>query len=453
MFGRPLPEQLSVVPCLPRRACPNKTKETMKTTMLIRRLAAWQIAAALALAGGTAIAAPTAFVSYNNDSDILGVAHDTDPLLVNPWGLTTGVEGNLHVSDNAEGVATLYAPLGAPLPPSVSATTVHSYTIQAAAVSGTLPGSPSGVDANLNAMLNPNLKTDFPITSESGTGSSRFIYCTEDGAIEGYRNDVDLDSAVTEVDQSEAINAAGYTGIALSWVTGTSGTLEHQLYAANFRQGIIQVFDSSWAQVTLTGTDTFTDPNPPAIPGGAPDGATWAPFNIHRLDYKKGKDTERRLIVVYALHTPGLPMNDIPGPGFGYAKIFYTNGAFDRSLVGAGGALSSPWGIAIAHTGLAKLKAPIVIFVGNHGDGKINAYSFDAAFPLLTGIHLGTLLNDQGNPLAFDGLWALHFGTKKITLKEYLADPADLSEDIKDFYFSAGIVGETHGLVGRIEVQ
>ena len=86
----------------------------MKTTLLFRRgLAFWQLLAALTLTGGAAFAAPTVFNSYNIDSDILGVAHDTDPLLINPWGLTTGVEGNLRVSDDGTGVSTIYAPGGA----------------------------------------------------------------------------------------------------------------------------------------------------------------------------------------------------------------------------------------------------------------------------------------------------------------------------------------------------
>jgi uncharacterized protein (TIGR03118 family) len=430
----------------------------MKTTMLFRRLASWQLAAVLTLAGGSAFAAPTAFISYNNDSDILGVAQYADPLLVNPWGVTTGVEGSLRVSDNETGVASIYGPLGAIQSGSFGGDTAHSYTIpQAAFTSGTV-GSPTGVDVNLFAILNGSNSDDFPITSGTSTGSSRYLYCTEDGVIAGYRDSVNLNSAVIGTDQStsDPATTAGYTGIALSWADVASGSttkLSHQLYAANFRQGIIQVFNNSFQLQTLSGTDTFTDPAPPAVPAGAPDGASWSPFNIHRLDFKKGGDTERRLLVVYALHTAALPMNDIPGAGFGYADIYYTNGAFDRRLVGAGGALNSPWGVAVSHKSLGKLAAPLVIFLGNHGDGQINAYSFDPKFPALTGVHLGTMRNDEGNPLAFDGLWALHFGTEKITLAKYLADPADLTEDIKDFYFSAGLLDGTHGLLGRIEIQ
>jgi len=424
----------------------------MKTTLLFRRgLAFWQLLAALTLTGGAAFAAPTVFNSYNIDSDILGVAHDTDPLLINPWGLTTGVEGNLRVSDDGTGFSTIYGQEGALLSNTSGMLSTHSIAIPQSMVTTGTTGSPTGVDVNLNSLLDPTLATDFPIT-DGTTSSSHYLYCTEDGAVEGYRDTVNLDSAIIGNDQSTA--GAGYTGIALSWVFTSSTTpLAHQLYAANFAKGKIDVFNSSWGLVALTGSDTFTDPSPPNVPSSAPVGSSWSPFNIHRVDYVSGKGkSERRLLVVYALHNAvTAPLNDIPGAGYGYADLFDPDGAFVMRFINANKDLNSPWGIAVAHGDLGKFKAPLVIFVGNHGDGGIHAYAFDPKFSDLD-IELGTLKNDEGNALAFDGLWALHFGTHKITFKEYMADPSDLTEDRDKFFFSAGIVGETHGLVGRIYI-
>lgn len=403
----------------------------MKPTLLV-------LLAALTLTGGAAVAAPTFFESVNNDSDITGVAHDTDPLLVDPWGVTTGPEGNLHVSDEGSGVSTLYGPAGSLLITSGT----HSITIAPASVSGTI-GTPTGVDVNEKAILDSTLANDFTISASGTSGPSKYLYCTEDGAIEGFNEKVDPNSAVIG---ATATPPAGYTGMALSWVS-ISGTLNHQLYAANFAQGKVDVYDTSFG---LLASGAEFSATPPAVPASAPTGAAWSPFNIHRVDFKHGKaGTERRLLVTYALHLAN-SLTCITGAGYGYADLYDTNGNLDRRLVGAGGLLDAPWGVAVAHDGLGKLKAPIVIFIGNHGDGEINAYSFDPTFPLLTGVHLGTLKNDQGNPLAFDGLWTLHFGTKKITLAEFLADPADLTEDKKDLYFSAGLLDGTHGLVGRI---
>jgi uncharacterized protein (TIGR03118 family) len=426
----------------------------MKTTMLLRRLASWQLAAALVIAGGALHSAqgakPAYFTSLDNDSDIFGVAHDTDPLLVNPWGLTTGVEGNLHVADNATGVSTLYGPNGAILVSNTAAIVIPT----AAVTTGTV-GSPSGVDPNFAAILGETGTDDFPITSGTITKSSHYLYCTEDGAIAGYRSDVDKTTAIIPTGGDQSAAGAGYTGLALSWV-GTSGSLQHQLYAANFRQGKIDVFDHNFVLQTGTG---FVDSNPPPVPADAA-GASWSPFNIHRVDFKNGKDTVRLLLVAYALHD-SLSMNDIPGTtgtsGHGYMAVYNSDGSVytARPHLNFGTALNSPWGIAIAHGGFGDdLAAPLVIFVGNHGDGQIHAYALEKN-PKYTDLDkdLGTVVNDERNPLAFDGLWALHFGPKKITLKEYLADPADLTEDIHNFYFSAGILGESHGLVGRIEIQ
>jgi len=169
----------------------------MKTTLLFRRgLAFWQLLAALTLTGGAAFAAPTIFNSFNIDSDIPGVAHDTDPLLINPWGLTTGVEGNLHVNDDGSGVEN---PLRAPGRPADRHVRNELHALDhdptVGGDTGTL-GSPTGIDANFLAILSSSTTDDFPITSGTGTGSSRYLFCTEDGAIAGYRDDVNLDSAI-----------------------------------------------------------------------------------------------------------------------------------------------------------------------------------------------------------------------------------------------------------------
>src|SRR2546423_10846489 len=44
----------------------------------------------------------------NLQSDIPGVATNTDPNLVNPWGMAASSGGTIWVSDNGTGVSTLY---------------------------------------------------------------------------------------------------------------------------------------------------------------------------------------------------------------------------------------------------------------------------------------------------------------------------------------------------------
>jgi uncharacterized protein (TIGR03118 family) len=291
--------------------------------------------------------------------------------------------------------------------------------------------------------------------------SSHYLFATQDGAIVGFRKDVNASTGIIAVSNSNA----GYTGLALSWAlvsTGTavtSGTFEHFLYAANFRQGTVDVYDNTFTPVTLNGS--FTDPNPPA----APANAAWSPFNIKHLDFVAiDSDGNQALfhwiLVAYAAHTAANPMVDVPetsGTGNGFVDLFTSEGAFVTRFVDATGVLSSPWGIAIAHTSALNDGAPISILVGNHGNGQINVFPFVPAVQLSSTpgpvTSAGALTNNQGIPLAFDGLWALHFGPKKyskLQFNAYLRNPCDLVEDPSNLYFSAGLLDGTHGLVGKI---
>ena len=186
------------------------------------------------------------------------------------------------------------------------------------------------MDENLHGILDTSDTNDFAISSGTLTLSSHYLYCTEDGAIAGYRAEVNKASAIIGVDLSGS--GAGYTGIALSWATsGTGSAKSHELYAANFAQGRIDVFNSQFQQITPTVANPFVDPNPPAITATIA-GVSWSPFNIHRLDYKNGKETARRLLVAYALHTAG-SLDDVSGAGNGYVAMYTPEGQFVTDLI------------------------------------------------------------------------------------------------------------------------
>jgi len=440
------------------RASPNPVlvrknpKPPMKTTQLVRRrLASWQLIAALALTGGAAFGA--SYSSYNLDSDIPGVARQTDPLLINPWGLVSGILDGLHVSDEGTGVSTLYGPNDGTLGYFTS-TSGSTHSIAIPTVSGT--AVPTGVADNQRSLILSS-SDDFVITSGSVSGPSRFIYCTEDGLVAGYNPSVDVSAAVTGTDLSST--GAGFTGCALS-LSGTSpGALSkrHHLFLADFAQDTVEVLDDTFTPVTLSDSNAFVDPDLPA----APAGYTWSPFNVHTLDYfgRAASESEplafrHLLIVTYALQsTSTMPLNDVPvvgGTSYGVAAIFKTDGTFLRNL-SAPGQLCSPWGVAVSHHALPGFGAPIVVFIGNHGNGTISAYGIDPRFPDLT-TYLGVVTKDAArDPLVFDGLWALRFGVFPVSFKDYIAtDGCDLFEDTRYFFFSAGILNEEHGLVGRI---
>src|SRR5205823_1510172 len=102
----------------------------------------------------------------------------------------------------------------------------------------------------------------FVIPAPNGRAAS-FIFATEDGTISAWN----AGTAATITVDNSAKNAV-YKGLAIG--TSAAGPT---LYAANFRSGKIDVFDASWAPITLAGS--FTDP---LVPAG------FAPFNIWNLN-------------------------------------------------------------------------------------------------------------------------------------------------------------------------
>src|SRR5437868_8336684 len=98
-----------------------------------------------------------------------------DPHLVNGWGVAfnRNPNGFVWVSDNGTGVATLYDGLGNP----------QSLVVTIPAVPGSDHGTPTGIVFNTSA---------FAVSSAGKTGSSAFIFATEDGLIAGWSPGVDV---------------------------------------------------------------------------------------------------------------------------------------------------------------------------------------------------------------------------------------------------------------------
>jgi uncharacterized protein (TIGR03437 family) len=123
---------------------------------------------------------------------------------------------------------------------------------------------------------------------------------------------------------------------------------------------------------------------------------------------------------------------DVGGAGNGYVAQFDLDGNLLTHLA-SGGALNSPWGVAIAPANWGRFGGALL--VGNFGDGTINAY--DAK----TGAWLGVLSGKSGAALVNPGLWALVFGNGRN------------GGDTNTLYFTAGVPnGSTtpNGLFGSI---
>ena len=322
-------------------------------------------------------------------SDIQGRAQHFDPNLVNPWGISTGPSTPMWVSDNNAGVTTLYDGAGNGFPPPPNAPLVVKIPLP----DGTDGGAPTGTVFNAHSVFSGG--TEF--------GGDAFLFATEDGTIAGWNPAVNFRRARIEVDRSTVGLGAVYKGLAI----GNNGA-DH-IYATNFRFGTIEVFDSSYTMVALSGS--FTD-------SGIPSG--FAPFNIQNLNGV--------LYVTYAMQKPD-KHDDQSGPGFGFVDAYDLNGNLLRR-VASGGALNSPWGLAIAPASFGNFHDNLL--VGNFGDGRINAFS------LSTGAFRGQLKSETSAPIDIPGLWGLRFGNGGVG-----ASPSTL-------YFAAGINDEKDGLFGSI---
>jgi len=327
-----------------------------------------------ALAGIAIIAAPASaqYVQTNLVSNIPGLAAHTDPQLQNPWGLSFGATSPFWISDNGTGVSTLYNGLGVK---------------QGLVV--TIPGGvPTGQVFNS--------ASSFRL---SNGANASFIFAGEDGTISAWNGAAGTNALVA----ATGAQGSSYKGIAI----GGSGATA-RLYAANFGTGRVDVFDGSFNPVLAAGA--FTDPT---LPTG------YAPFNVQNVN--------GNIVVTYAVVGPN--GDDVAGAGNGVVDVYDANGVLLRRL-SSGGALDSPWGVALAPSGFGQFGGSLL--VGNFGDGTINAYDF------FTGAMLGTLSDVNGNPLVNDGLWAIAFGNNSTT-----SDPSSL-------YLTAGLNDEADGLFARI---
>jgi uncharacterized protein (TIGR03118 family) len=332
------------------------------------------------------------YQQHNLVSDGFVPADNTDPNLVNAWGISFNPFGEVWVANNGSGVATLYDGAGKPQPQPT-----------ALVVQIPPPANSSGKGTPTGMVL--NITPGFVISQGGASGPARFLFATEDGVIAGWSADVDLTHAIRVIDYSVKTGAV-YKGLALS--AGGNGSL---LYAADFHNNRIDVFDSSFKPVTLA-TGAFTDPE---LPAG------FAPFNVQEINGD--------IYVAYAKQDAA-KRDEVAGAGLGFIDVFDPNGRLLRRVVSQD-KLNAPWGIALAPAGFGKFSNRLL--VGNFGDGTIHAYDLES------GAFVGTLKSPDGNPIVIPGLWGLRFGN------------GFLNQPVNTLFFTAGPGEEEHGLYGRID--
>jgi uncharacterized protein (TIGR03118 family) len=317
-------------------------------------------------------------------SDIPGLALVTDPNLKNPWGTAFSADGSFSIANQQTNTTSLYAVTQAGV--RAESPTVAIPTTAAG------PQGPTGEASNDTSSFLVN-----------GTPAS-FLYANLNGTISAWNS-----SAGTTAQVEATTIGATYTGLDME-----STTAGDFLYAANPKQGRIDVFDGSFHRLTLP-AGAFVDPS---LPAGL------VPFNV--------EDVNGELYVAYAKAGPPAGKTTAP-EGSGAIAVFDTSGNFIKQLT-AGGKLASPWGITLAPQGFGQFSGDLLVGNFSYVATEINA--FDPG----SGAYLGTLTDSSGNPLlkGDNGLWDLTFGNRgngglPVTL-----------------YFTTGLNAETDGLFGAI---
>jgi uncharacterized protein (TIGR03118 family) len=327
---------------------------------------AFLVAAAFAPAGTT-----NGFVVHHLVTD----RHD--PRLVNAWGLAASPTGPWWIANEARSSSTLYAGDG-----------------RKQALTVAVAGGPTGVVFNGGS--------GFVVRGGGRAAPARFLYACEDGMIRGWSPTVPHGwSREAEVAVDAAGSGAVFRGLALA---------KGRLYAADFHNARVLVFDPRWRRVVRRGA--FVDPSIPSW---------YAPFGIRALG--------GRIFVTYAWRAP---VNGNDAPSGGYVDEFDLDG---RLLAGVGRPpeLDEPWGLALAPAGFGRLGGDLL--VASFGSGRIAVYARRGR----GWVFRGRL------PVRVPGVWGIAFGT------------GGLSGPRTTLFFAAGPHGwhgasevRVHGLLGAI---
>ena len=341
--------------------------------------------AAVAATRSTAASTRAAAAGYavtNLVSDGSVPAQHTDPNLVNGWGIAAGPSTPWWVSDNGTDTATLYGGDGSIVP----------LVVQ-------VEGGPTGTVFNGT--------NDFVVSDGAGhSGPARFLFASENGTIRGWNPAVPPPlSHHAFVVVSRASQGAIFKGLAIAGST---------IYATDFHNGRVDVFNGSFGEITTPGA--FTDRD---LPAG------FAPFGIQNLG--------GRIFVTYAKQDADR-QDEIDGPGLGFVDMYDLSGHL-LARVASRGDLNAPWGLAWAPDGFGQFSNALL--VGNFGDGRINAFRQNSEGRF---VQVGQLRTPAGAPIAIDGLWGIGFGN------------GNASGPTTTLYFAAGPDHEAHGLFGRIDV-
>jgi uncharacterized protein (TIGR03118 family) len=363
-----------------------------------------------------------------------------DPSMVDAWGIALrppGAGGHIWV-DNAEtGTSVEYIgdvngiPLHQDGLKSVTLDTPrwtdHGYAFVTGLVynsASDIKGQPVEFPVSGPA---DNYSTNPPTPISGGTsGSAKFVFVTEDGAINAWRANTAVGMTDTPLIIDYSKTAAYFPYAANCVFSGVAVTLNaydtatfaqsggNHLFATDFRNNEIVVFDNKWKDVTKS--YHFQTPS---------DVGSLHVFNITDLD--------RHLYVAYAMFDAAGDegMEEVDGAGYGHLVEYNEDGTLVKDFNDQG-KLNAPWGMVLAPAGFGKFGGDLL--VANFGDGTI------AVFDPTTGNFIDDLKDVKGKAIVIDGLWALTFGNG-VSLG-----------DAHSLYFTAGPNKERDGVFGKLTV-
>ncbi len=251
------------------------------------------------------------------------------------------------------------------------------------AADGAGPGSPTGIVFNGNS-------SEFNIKG----GQAVFLFATLDGTISGWAPSVNRNAAIIAV----TTPGASYTGLAIS--TNPSGNV---LLAVDNAHNKIDIYDDTF-KLLKSVTDT-------TLP------ADFSAFGI--------QDFGGVVYVSFASSS---------GAAGGFIDIFGEDGTLLKQLA-HGSPLNQPWGFAIAPKNFGEFSNTLLVS-NNTNTGTIHAYN------AITGQLVGTLKDENGEPIHIDQLWGIGFG-----------DGTGANGATDHLFFTAGPNNNFAGLFGVISVK
>src|SRR5207247_10578777 len=140
------------------------------------------------------------YIQTNLVSNIPGLATITDPLLVNPWGMSRSPTSPFWTSNQGTNSATLYAVTGSTTVSQVLYVNANGFVAIPTTAAG--PQGPTGQVNNTNT-------ASFQLTPRTASTSARFIFADLNGTISGWAGGLTSTGEVTPP-------RAAYTGHRIS---------------------------------------------------------------------------------------------------------------------------------------------------------------------------------------------------------------------------------------------